>query len=99
MVVESYDWHTPATTQAAWKRMCTVSAGASCVHLPRGKHLLRLGLMPDRLWALDVRSATPFQLADATKVGLMLCLRLTFPDTTTHQLGLSQVLGTWCAYA
>ena len=51
-----------------WQRLRSNGTTAGRLELPRGKHLLRLLAPADRLQAVELRSRTPFQVAEAGKV-------------------------------
>ena len=67
LVLEAFSWRNPVPGRT-WQRLRSSGTTAARLQLPRGKHLLRLLAPADRLQAVELRSRTAFQVAEAGKV-------------------------------
>ena len=67
LVLEAFSWRSPVPGRS-WQRLRSSGTTAGRLELPRGKHLLRLLAPADRLQAVELRSRTAFQVAEAGKV-------------------------------
>ena len=67
LVLEAFSWRGPVPGRA-WQRLRSGGTTAGRLELPRGRHLLRLLAPADRLQAVELRSRTAFQVAEAGKV-------------------------------
>ena len=67
LVLEAFSWRSPVPGRS-WQRLRSNGTTAGRLELPRGRHLLRLLAPADRLQAVELRSRTAFQVAEAGKV-------------------------------